>query len=143
MESSFRVNRRAFIQAALAATAAAGTSACGKKGTPWRFFDVDEARCLAAISDQIIPPDQDPGASWAGVLEYIDRQLCGPFEDLRATYRRGLAGVDQSSRALYGKVFADLDSNQQIDVLHQTRERQGSGRDLERYLFLRVLRVCR
>ncbi len=128
MESSFQVNRRAFLQAALAATAAAGAGiGCGKKGTPWRFFSVDEARCLAAISDQIIPADQDPGASWAGVLEYIDRQLCGPFENLRSTYRRGLAGVDQSSRSLHGQVFADLDSNQQIDMLHRLEDGKAPG----------------
>ncbi len=120
MESSFRLNRRAFLQAAFAATAAAGTGvACSRNRTPWRYFTVDEARCLAAVSDQIIPPDQDEGASWAGVVEYIDRQLCGPYESLRAIYRRGLTGVDQSSGAMHGKVFAELDAKQQIEVLHR------------------------
>ena len=128
MESSSKLSRRAFLQAALAATAAAGTGvACSRNGTPWRFFSVDEARCLAAISDQIIPPDQDPGASWAGVLKYIDRQLCGPYENLRSTYRRGLAAVDQSSRSLYGKLFADLDLEQQIDVLRRLERGTVSG----------------
>lgn len=128
MEQAFKLNRRSFLQAALAAAAAAGTGvACSKNGTPWRFFTVDEARCLAAISDQIIPPDQDPGASWAGVLEYIDRQLCGPYENLQSTYRRGLAAVDQSSRAIFGKVFADVDSTGQIDLLQQIEQRKVSG----------------
>ena len=119
MEPSFRLNRRAFLQAALAATAAAGTGvACGKNGTPWHFFSVDEARCLAAICDQIIPPDQDQGAAWAGVVNYIDRQLCGAYENLRATYRLGLAAVDKTSRASYKNVFADLEPSQQIELLH-------------------------
>lgn len=118
MSAALKLNRRAFLQAALAASAAAGTSiACGRNGTPWRFLTLDEARSLAAISDQIIPPDQDPGASWAGVLNYIDRQLCGPYENLQSIYRLGLAGVDQTSRLAYGNRFADLESNQQIDVL--------------------------
>jgi gluconate 2-dehydrogenase gamma chain len=61
----------------MAATAAAGTGvACSRNQSPWRFLTVDDARTLAAISDQIIPPDQDFGASWAGVVNYIDRQLC-------------------------------------------------------------------
>jgi gluconate 2-dehydrogenase gamma chain len=128
MESQFRFNRRAFLQAALAASAAAGTGvACSKNHSPWRFFSVDEARCLAALCDQIIPPDQDPGASWAGVLEFIDRQLCGPYENLRTSYRRGLAGVDESSRVLYGKVFPDLESGQQIELMHRLEDGKASG----------------
>lgn len=128
MESSISLSRRAFLQAAVAAAAASGVGvACGRNGTPWRFFTVDEARTLAAISDQIIPPDQDPGASWAGVVNFIDRQLCGPYLSLQATYRRGLAGVDQSSRALYSSVFADLSSEQQMEVLRQLEAGNAAG----------------
>ena len=112
------LNRRAFLRAAIVAAAAAGTGvACSRNRTPWRFFTIDEARALAAIADQIIPPDQDPGASWAGVVNYIDRQLCGPFQNFQNTYHEGLAAIDQTSRSLQGKLFADLDSQKQIDLL--------------------------
>lgn len=128
MEASIKLNRRAFLQAALAAAAAgAGVACSSRNGTPWRFLTVDEARTLAAISDQIIPPDQDPGAAWAGVVNYMDRQLCGPFQSLQQTYRRGIAGIDQSSRLIYGKAFADLDAQQQIDVLHRLEGGQAPG----------------
>jgi gluconate 2-dehydrogenase gamma chain len=127
VEPSFRLNRRAFLQAALAAAAAGTGVACSGNGTPWRFLAVDEARTLAAISDQIIPPDQDPGAAWAGVVNYIDRQLCGPFKNLQKTYRRGIAGVDQSSRMSYGKAFADLGAQQQMDLLHQLEGGEAPG----------------
>jgi gluconate 2-dehydrogenase gamma chain len=128
VESSFQLNRRAFLQAALAATAAAGTGVgCSRNRTPWRFLTLDEARAFAAISDQIIPPDQDPGASWAGVVNYIDRQLCGPYENLQSIYRLGLAGVDQSSQSLYGKLFADLGATQQIDLLHRLETGKAAG----------------
>jgi gluconate 2-dehydrogenase gamma chain len=123
VEASIQLNRRAFLQAALAAAAGAGV-ACRRNGTPWRFLTVDEARTLAAISDQIIPPDQDPGAAWAGVVNYIDRQLCGPFHSLQQMYRRGIAGVDQTSRSIYGKAFADINAQQQIDVLHRMEDGQ-------------------
>jgi len=126
VEASLKLNRRAFLQAALVAAAGAGV-ACSTNGTPWRFFTVDEARTLAAISDQIVPPDQDPGAAWAGVVNYIDRQLCGPFQNLQPTYRRGIAGVDQSSLLLYGKQFADLDSPRLIDVLHRLEDGHAPG----------------
>jgi hypothetical protein len=61
------------------------------------------------------------------VVNFIDRQLCGPYKHLQATYRRGLAGVDQSSRALHGKLFADLGSEQQIIVLRQLEEGKAPG----------------
>jgi gluconate 2-dehydrogenase gamma chain len=118
MQPAIRLNRRAFLQAALTAAAAAGTGvACSSKQSPWRFFTLDEARALASMVDQIIPPDQDEGAVWAGVVNYIDRQLCGPFQNLQSSYRRGLAAVDQTSQSTYGKVFAELESPQQIQML--------------------------
>lgn len=86
-------------------------------GTPWRFLAVDEARTLAALCDQIIPPDQDPGAAWAGVVNYIDRQLCGPLEQLRGSYRQGIAGVDKSSRMRYGVDFVLLAADRQVELL--------------------------
>jgi gluconate 2-dehydrogenase gamma chain len=128
VDSSSQLNRRVFLQAALTAAAAAGTTvACSRNRTPWRFFSIDEARALAAISDQIIPADHDPGASWAGVVNYIDRQLCGPYQNLQSTYRLGLAAVDQSSRALYGKLFADLDPTQQLQMLQSVEDGKAPG----------------
>lgn len=128
MHAIAKLNRRAFLQAAAAAAAAAGTSvACSRNRTPWRFFTIDEARALAAISDQIVPPDQDPGASWAGVVNYIDRQLCGPYRNLQMSYRLGLAGIDESSRALHGKLFADLETLQQIEILHLVEDNEAPG----------------
>lgn len=113
-----RFDRRTFLQTAIAAAAAAGLG-CARNGTPWRFFTVDEARTLAAVCDQIIPPDQDAGAAWAGVVNYIDRQLCGPYRRLRETYRAGIAAIDESSRRLYSRAFADLDPGPQVDFLHR------------------------
>lgn len=130
MEASSKLSRRAFLQTAIAAAAAAGL-ACDANGTPWRFFTVDEARTLSAICDQIIPPDADHGAAWAGVVTYIDRQLCGPFQNLQSSYRIGIAGVDQSCRALdggrSGKDFAALDGQKQADLLHALEENRAPG----------------
>ena len=123
MQPSLRLNRRAFLQAALTAAAAAGAGvACSRNGSPWRFFTLDEARTLASMVDQIIPPDQDAGAVWAGVVNYVDRQLCGPYEVLQPVYRQGLAAVDQTSRSAYGKIFADLEAHQQIELLHRLED---------------------
>ena len=102
----------------MAVAAATGSGiGCSKAGTPWRFLTVDEARTLSALCDQIIPPDRDPGAAWAGVVNYIDRQLCGPLEHLRSSYRHGIAAFDKSSRMLYGASFATLTADRQIELL--------------------------
>ena len=118
MEPAYRLNRRKFLQAAMTLAAASGAGlACSGAKAPWRFLTVDEARTLAALCDQIIPPDEDPGAAWAGVVNYIDRQLCGPLERLRRSYRRGIAAVDKSSRALYGAAFAELTPARQVELM--------------------------
>jgi len=100
----------------MAAAAGAGIG-CGRAGTPWRFLTVDEARTLAALCDQIIPADEDPGAAWAGVVNYVDRQLCGPLQDLRASYHKGIAAVERSSRMLYGSSFSALPAVRQVELL--------------------------
>lgn len=118
MQPAYKLSRRKFLQASVAMAAAAGAGVgCQKSATPWRFLNVDEARTLAAVCDQIIPADQDPGAAWAGVVNYIDRQLCGPLESLGSSYRVGLAAVDQTSRILYFKLFPDATASQQVELL--------------------------
>lgn len=128
MEPAYKLSRRKFLQAAVAAAAVTGSGiGCSRTGTPWRFLTVDEARTLSALCDQIIPPDEDPGAAWAGVVNFIDRQLCGPLEHLRSSYRRGIASVDKCSRILYGADFAGLTTSRQTELL--TRMEQGRAPD--------------
>jgi len=118
MQPAYRLSRRKFLQAATVAAATFGAGAgCGVGRTPWRFLKVDEARTLAALCDQIIPPDQDPGAAWAGVVNYIDKQLCGPLMHLRDTYRFGISSVNACSRKLYSADFAECASTKQAELL--------------------------
>ena len=90
-----------------------------RKGSPgpWRFFTPSEARTIGAICEQLIPPDRDPGAKAAGVVDYIDIQLTKAFRKHRQTYRQGIAAVDAASRSKFGKPLADLPAAQQADVL--------------------------
>ncbi len=138
MEPAYRLSRRKFLQAAMVAAAAAtGTGlACSGVRSPWRFLTVDEARTLAAICDQIIPPDEAPGATWAAAVNYVDRQLCGPLRHLRNTYRQGIAAVDESSRMLYGATFAGLAETKQVELLSMMEQ----GRAPERRMESRFLR---
>jgi hypothetical protein len=111
------LSRRQFLQLGTAVAAAAGVSCNRPLLNPWRFLTVDEARTLAAISDQLIPPDHDPGADWARVVNYIDIQLCGPYVRWCRTYREGLACLNRASRVRFGQPFASLTSDQQISFL--------------------------
>lgn len=125
MAPAYKLSRRKFLQAALIAGAAAGSSlACSRSGSPWRFLTVNEAKTLAAACDRIIPADEYPGAAWAGVVNFIDRQLCGPLRRFHDSYRDGIAAMNQSSRMLYGRAFALLPVAKQVELLTFMEEGQ-------------------
>jgi gluconate 2-dehydrogenase gamma chain len=47
---------------------------------PLRFFTEQEAKAIVAACERIFPADESgPGATQAGVVVYIDRQLAGPY----------------------------------------------------------------
>jgi gluconate 2-dehydrogenase gamma chain len=115
------LRRRRFLRAAVAATACGALASCGRENTGWRFLTAAEGRTLGAICEQIIPTDQTPGAAWAGVVDFIDRQLMGPYKRQRAAYRAGLLEIDRASVSKFGKGFASLDLPQQTAFL-QTLE---------------------
>lgn len=52
----------------------------GKVKIPLRFFSAEEARTITAACERIFPSDATgPGATEAGVVIFIDRQLAGPY----------------------------------------------------------------
>ncbi|GAB4246547.1 MAG: hypothetical protein Kow00109_22660 [Acidobacteriota bacterium] len=115
------VHRRDFLIIA-AGGAASGIllAACGASmSRPWRFFTAAEAALLEAVVDRIIPPDEDPGAAWAGVVRFIDLQLVSYYQHHRDTYRRGLAALAETARRLTGKEFTDLGPAEQDALLRR------------------------
>jgi gluconate 2-dehydrogenase gamma chain len=133
------LNRRKFIQTAAAAIAAGSSISCRGLGSPWRSLTDDEAGTLGAICDRIIPEDQDPGAVSAGVVNYIDLQLCGFFRKCKNDYRGGIAEIDRVSVVRHGKRFADLLCEKQTDFLTMLdRDAAWSGTSLQRFFRLVV-----
>lgn len=110
------LRRRRFLQMAASAASAAAVS-CGGGNSPWRFLTAAEGETAGAICDRIIPADQDPGASAAGVVNYIDLQLTGPYKKYQRAYRQGLAGIDRASASRHGKPFAALPPEEQDRLL--------------------------
>jgi len=115
------------MQITAVVTATGPMVACLGHSTPWRCLSEDEARTLEAICERIIPADQDPGAVWAGVVSFIDRQLVGPYRRLRKTYQWGLAGTNGTSLAMFSKPFVALLPQQQDTVLQFMDKGQARG----------------
>jgi gluconate 2-dehydrogenase gamma chain len=97
------------------AALAVGCNATNHGG--WDFLNDAQARTLATISDQIIPADEFPSASQAGVLTYIDRQLARHYRRHRDTYRGGLAQAHAMSNERYGRDPAALALPQQAELV--------------------------
>ena len=107
------MRRRTFLAAGIAGT----TAACRSSHNSWRFFRPEEARTAEAICAQIIPEDQDAGATTAGVVHFLDKQLSGFYKPLQKTYRAGLAAIDRRSIELTGNKFAELAAGSPLDLL--------------------------
>ena len=56
---------------------------------PFYFLTDAEARFLAAACDTLIPEDEFPSASQAGVVDFIDLQLSGPYGQGEGLYMQG------------------------------------------------------
>ena len=83
----------------------------------WRFFTEAEAALAEAVCEQIIPADQDPGAKDAGCVNFLDKQLVGPYRRHQGMYRAGLACIQKTSQALHAKDFEKLTFDEQTNLL--------------------------
>jgi gluconate 2-dehydrogenase gamma chain len=112
-----KLTRRQFTLAGALTGAAAVIGCRGAKTGNWDFLSEAHARTLAALCDQIVPADDFPSASQAGVVFYIDRQLGRYYRKHRAAYRDGLDKLDAISRRRLGIVFADATPAQQLQIV--------------------------
>ena len=83
----------------------------------WRFFTPDEAALVEAVAEQIVPADQDAGATDAGVVFFIDRQLAGPYQRFQEKYRQGLRCLTFTSLQMFSKPFEALAWDDQTQLL--------------------------
>lgn len=79
------VSRRVLLKGAgaVGASAVLGRSAAAQDAQGeenWQFFAREEGRFISAAVDRLIPPEPEwPGARAAGVPNFIDLQLAGPY----------------------------------------------------------------
>ncbi len=122
----------------------------GKDGmvkVPLRFFSADEAKVVAAACERIFPSDASgPGATEAGVVIYIDRQLAGPYGRDKYRYTKGpwVESVPEhgyqgkeNPQETYRKGLKDLGNFTSLSVAEQDKKLA----DIERTHFFQLLRA--
>ena len=124
MDDPYAARRRDFLKTGTVAAAATAV-ACGNGNGRYRVLGEAEARTLGAACDQIVPKDEDPGASEAGVVSFIDRQLATRAKRDVARWRAGIHGLDAASRRRFGVAFADAGFDDQTALLRDLE--QGVG----------------
>jgi gluconate 2-dehydrogenase gamma chain len=113
-------SRREFLrQLSLACGSVLFIPACAGYDSPWRFFSEKEALTVIAFAGQIIPADQDPGATDANVVNFIDKQLIGPYTRFQEDYRFGISAIENSAQKLLQKPFYELEWQVQTDFMEQ------------------------
>ena len=117
------MNRRNFIKkVGLLYSSILFYPACNRNVTPYRVFTNDEADCLIAICEQMIPADQDAGATDAGVIRFIDRQTHLRFPKDLPTYQKGIAALQASCKEQHGLLFEKLEQPAQIEILKRLEQ---------------------
>lgn len=92
-----------------------------------RFFTPAEMAALAAVTNQIIPDSETPGAVKAGVPGYIDL-VVSTNQGHQKLYREGLAWLEGEARRRHGSGFAALTAAQQLALLRPLCEASDGGK---------------
>jgi gluconate 2-dehydrogenase gamma chain len=119
----------------------------GEIQVPLRFFTAAEARIIQAACDRIFPSDESgPGATEAGVVIFIDRQLAGPYGRDKYRYTKapfvdsvpehGYQGKE-SPREIYRAGIAKLGNFADLPPA----ERDQRLKAIEKTTFFRLLRT--
>ena len=114
-------------QPAVQNTAAPGHDHADGRGLG-TWLNAEESAAVTAFTERLMPgAPGKPGATEAGVLNYIDLALAGSYWDLRDFYRRGLAQLDAYCRKTYNEPFVKLDSARQDEVITALEQGKATG----------------
>ena len=95
----------------------------------YQAFTEEEAGCLIALCEQIIPADEYPGATDAGVIHFIDKQSKLRFPGEQTLFKNGVASLQAWCKATHNRLFEDLDVPTQIAIM-QSMEKDEINSDL-------------
>src|ERR1700692_241825 len=115
---------------------------------PLRFFTAEEARLLPAACARIFPSDASgPGATEAGVVIFIDRQLAGPYGRDKYRYSKGPFVESVPEHGYQGKATPQEIYHDGLRQLGEDfssidkSEQQKRLRTIESTIFFRMLRT--
>lgn len=91
------------------------------RSTAPTFFTTAEYAALSRLTDVIIPPDDTPGASAAGVPDYIDRVVSLNAEH-QPLARAGLAWLIGDARRRFSRDYLSLEEAQHAAILQPLSE---------------------
>ena len=132
MDHKTNLSRRSFVALSALGTTLPVIGCKIHAGEGWEFLSDAQARTLTAVCDAIVPADDFPSASQAGVLNYIDRQLARHYRRHRDAYRDGLLAVDALSRQRFGCEPASLSPQLQVQLLTEFEQSHKKHFDLFR-----------
>src|SRR5210317_565658 len=138
------LDRRAFLRTGMAGFGSILLMpSCFRQDRSWLFFTEAEASCVIALCDQIIPVDEfGGGATEAGVIHYIDRQLVAVFDYDQLVYQQGIAALQTHCLELHGQRFEALDSETQHNICAELEGNAlpgGEWGEIEQSRFFRLL----
>ena len=136
-------NRREFLrQITMLSGSILLIPACSGFDSAWRFLTNKEAKTIVAFAEQIIPADKDPGATDAGVVHFIDKQLVHHYVRFQQDYRNGILAIEKSAVQLHNKAFYELDWDTQTAFMESMENGQLPDEiwsDIKQKQFFRML----
>jgi gluconate 2-dehydrogenase gamma chain len=92
------------------------------------FLNDEDSATVTALAERIMPgAPGKPGATDAGVLNYIDLALAGAYADQQDFYRRGLAALDVHCRRTYSAPFVRLDAARRDEAIAALEANTATG----------------
>ena len=131
MDDQKKLNRRRFIALSVLGTGGMCLlSRCANQPlSRWRFLTEQESVLLDALVEQIIPTDEWPGGRDAGVTNFIDKQLIGPYARYQETYRKGLLAIRETCKTNFQKSFEELTWEEQTTFLKKMEAGKMEGQN--------------
>jgi gluconate 2-dehydrogenase gamma chain len=96
-----------------------------KPGLNWKpeFLTQDQATIVSQISEIIIPKTDSPGAKEVGVPGFIDQVLKEVYsKEDQDRFLNGLQAFDEEAKKVYGDSFAELEDDQQKELVKKTHD---------------------
>jgi len=98
-------------------SSSAAASEAMTESSAFKILGSDEAQEFSAIAARIIPTDETPGATEAGVIYFMDNVLGTSRTEALAPMREGLASLQSAAQSTYGVASFSALSHEQQDAL--------------------------